>query len=184
MDNSKTPKIVVGVALVAAYGAGLAFLALRDRHETVVAQNSADLPAALSSAPTPPLEPAAALPDTPITVADDSATMVSAAAPAARVAAPGSRAPSSRSDSMAARVRDSEQMSLGQMSPGATRSQPAQESAETTSDAASDAGSAPGASSADAPPSVPDSLSPLNDSEPAGAAAAPAGGGSTADSGG
>lgn len=36
MNNSNTPKIVVGVGLVAAYAAGLTFLTLRDAPETAV----------------------------------------------------------------------------------------------------------------------------------------------------
>jgi hypothetical protein len=53
MNNSKTPKIVVGVGLVAAYAAGLTFLTLRDKPASVEQSPSA-VSAQMVAAPAAP----------------------------------------------------------------------------------------------------------------------------------
>ncbi len=83
MNNSKTPKIVVGVGLVAVYAAGLTFLTLRETHDSAVAQSapSAQMVAAPAAPPlvipesveTPALAPEASPPAaTPAPVAPPS----------------------------------------------------------------------------------------------------------------
>jgi hypothetical protein len=82
MNNSKTPKIVVGVGLVAAYAAGLTFLTLRDAPEGAVApsQTSA-LSAQMAAAP--------ALPPMGTTESASTAALAPEASAAVETPAPG-----------------------------------------------------------------------------------------------
>jgi hypothetical protein len=76
MNNSKTPKIVIGVGLVAVYATGMAVFALRGKHDNVIAQSP---PAAVSA-------PMAAAPAAPPLVSQESANTSAfpeASAPAA-----------------------------------------------------------------------------------------------------
>lgn len=81
MNNSKTPKIVVGVGLVAVYAAGLTFLTLRETNDSAVAQS---LPAAESAQMVAaPAEPALGLPESTNTLASADALAPELSTPAA-----------------------------------------------------------------------------------------------------
>lgn len=61
MNNSKTPKIVIGVGLAAVYAVGLSLLVLRGAHDNTVAQGVAVAPPAqVAAADVPPPAVAAA----------------------------------------------------------------------------------------------------------------------------
>lgn len=65
MNNSKTPKIVVGVGLVAVYATALAMFTLRGAHDSVVAQSlpaAVPTPVAADAAPAPEASSPAATP--------------------------------------------------------------------------------------------------------------------------
>ena len=90
MNNSKTPKVVVGVALAAIYAAGLGVLAVRSAHQKAVAQQAPAAPTtqvASDSAPPPAVDPA---PAATTSVPEQPAAPPVAAAPPPPVA---SRAP-------------------------------------------------------------------------------------------
>jgi hypothetical protein len=119
MKNSKTPKVVVAVGLVAVYATGLTILTLRDKGDTVVAQQAASVPAAqIAAAPAAPSEIVPPPTEATTTVADQPAVPAVAAAasvpaqtpaPVARVAAKTDAAPLSRSEPVVARPATEEQ---------------------------------------------------------------------------
>ena len=81
MNSQATSKIVVGVGLAAVFGIGVSAFVLHAQHETQVAQNA--------PAPTTPLGPTAATPDSPVPApADQTANALNAPAAAAIAVAP------------------------------------------------------------------------------------------------
>ena len=93
MNNSKTPKIVVGVGLVAAYAAGLTFLTLRDAPESAVAESQTSaLSAQMTAAPAlPPMgTPESASGDV---LAPEASAAVEVPVPSAPVVANAAKAP-------------------------------------------------------------------------------------------
>jgi hypothetical protein len=100
MNNSKTPKIVVGVGLAAIYATALAAFMPRGTDDIVAAENStAVVPTqfAPEPAPLPAIVPASA--DTLTSVAEQSAGTAAAVVPVASVTAKAADASSSRRDS-------------------------------------------------------------------------------------
>jgi hypothetical protein len=100
MNNSKTPKIVVGVGLAAIYATALAAFMPRGTDDIVAAENtSAVVPTqyAPEPAPLPAIVPASA--DTLTTVAEQSAGTATAIAPVASTPAKAADASPSRRDS-------------------------------------------------------------------------------------
>lgn len=90
MNNSKAPKIVVGVGLAAIYATGLAFLMQRGGHATVVARNAPDVPTV--EAATEPVAPpaiASAFADASTSVAEAPAAVTAPPEPAVTTAARG-----------------------------------------------------------------------------------------------
>lgn len=147
MNNSKTPKIVVGVVLVAAYATGLAVFALREKHDNVVAESAPVAPATqiAEAVPAP-----AVLPDSAEVLPSvaDSAAMISSAAPTTSVATGSVGGSSSRIQSGSA-LRSKEQAiaalattpAMGDSAAGKTN--PAGEVASVGNDAVSAADEAP-----------------------------------------
>ncbi|MEO6079133.1 MAG: BON domain-containing protein [Steroidobacteraceae bacterium] len=88
MNNSKTPKIVVGVGLAAIYATGLAIFTLPRTHDNVVAQNASDAPTAqiaAASVPAPAIVPESSATPTSV-VEQPAATNVVAASVASSAA--------------------------------------------------------------------------------------------------
>jgi osmotically-inducible protein OsmY len=82
MNNSKTPKIVVGVGLAAVYASGLAYFILRGAHDNVIAQSAPTVstPQIAADAVSPTgIAPASA--DLSTSAVEQPAAMVAAAAP-------------------------------------------------------------------------------------------------------
>jgi len=100
MNNSKTPKIVVGVGLAAVYATIAAFLIPRGEHDNIVAQNATTAPAA-EVASEPALPPPLVSEDASTTANEQPAPAVAAPAPVA--AAPVAVAASKASAAPAAR---------------------------------------------------------------------------------
>jgi hypothetical protein len=80
MNESKTPKIVVGVALAALYATGFAYVAVRGTHDSVAAPNA---PIAAEPAVSPAIIPAST--DALVSASEQSVPPVAAAAPVATV---------------------------------------------------------------------------------------------------
>lgn len=80
MNNSKTPKIVVGVGLAAVYATIAAFL-MRDGNDNVVAQNATAPAAEIASEPALPAAVVPAPPEETASVAEQPAAPVVAATP-------------------------------------------------------------------------------------------------------
>jgi len=91
MNNSKTPKIVVGVGLAAIYAAGAGYFRLRGAQDSVPAQTVATAPSTQNAEPTQiaePVPPPAIVPDftdTPTSAAEQPAAATVAAPPVARL---------------------------------------------------------------------------------------------------
>jgi hypothetical protein len=89
MKNSKTPKIVVAVGLVAVYATGLTILTLRDSSNAVVAQQTSSVPAAqIAAAPVVPPEIVPAPGEEATSVTEQAAALNAASAPAVPAPAP------------------------------------------------------------------------------------------------
>lgn len=102
MNDSKTPKIVVGVTLVVAYAAGLSYLTLRDKHDLPVADATSAQMVAAPAAPAPVIaESATALASTDAVPAAEAPVV--APAPVAPVAP--AKAPEAKRPQLASEVK-------------------------------------------------------------------------------
>jgi hypothetical protein len=109
MNNSKTPKIVVGLGLVAAYS-GLAFYLLRDAPDSNVAPSATTMPAAqMADASFPPPAIAPSSTDVLASVAEQPAVVTEAPSPVVRVTASSVAAPTPRAEPVEPKGQDQEQ---------------------------------------------------------------------------
>jgi hypothetical protein len=83
MNNSKTPKIVIGVGLAAVYAAGLGYFTLRGAHDNVIAQTSTVSTAQIATNGVPPTDSVPASADSSTSAAEQ---------PAATTVAPAEKA--------------------------------------------------------------------------------------------
>jgi hypothetical protein len=159
MNNSKTPKIVVGVGLAAIYATGLAVFTLRGMHNDVVVSTSA-APPALAAEPAPPaIEPAPAA--TPASVTEQTAGAPTAAAPAPSTAGNATASPLPRAESQANLAGKEQPVPRVATAPAeesaAEESAPANDVASADNEAADSAGDAPSSVQAGSAPTGNDS---------------------------